>query len=297
LFSIFANIGFAIVKGMAGLLGNSNALLADAVESAMDVVSSVVVWSGLRIAALPPDEDHPWGHGKAEPLAGAVVALMLIGAAAGIAIKSSQEIFRPHSTPAPFTLIVLLVVVLVKEGMYRIIAFRARQFHSSSLMNDAWHHRSDAITSVAAFIGISIALLGGPAYASADDVAALLACGVIVFNGVGLLRPAIAELMDAAPDPETEKSVRAVLAKVDGIDDVEVCMVRKTGLDFFVDLHVHVNGNLTVHRGHEIAHCAKDRILAEVPHVTNVLVHVEPSLETRQFPGPAHAQPANEDKK
>ncbi|MCC6143801.1 MAG: cation transporter [Candidatus Hydrogenedentes bacterium] len=289
LFSVFANIGFALVKGMAGLVGNSNALIADAVESALDVLSSVVVWSGLRIAALPRDDDHPWGHGKAEPLAGAVVALMLLGAAAGIAFKSLEEISRPHAMPAPFTLAVLLAVILIKEGMFRVMAYRARQFHSTSLMSDAWHHRSDAITSVFALVGITVALVGGPRYASADDVAALLACGVIVFNGIRLLRPAIAELMDAAPDPEMGNRVRAVVAQVNGVDDVETCLVRKTGLEYFVDLHVHVDGNLTVHRGHEIAHHAKDQILAELPQVADVMVHIEPSLETRQFPPPEAA--------
>jgi cation diffusion facilitator family transporter len=277
LVGVFANAILAVVKGLAGFFGNSYALIADAIESTFDIFTSILVWFGLRYATRPPDEDHPYGHGKAEPLVACVVSMALVAAAILIAIESVREILTPHHAPAPFTLVVLVVVVVAKEWLFRSVARAGEQAGSTAVKTDAWHHRSDAITSAAAFVGISIALIGGPGYEGADDFAALLAAGIIAFNAVHLLRPALAELLDAAPPKELADDVRRAAAGVSGVLGLDKCVVRKVGFDLYVDLHVRVHGNLTVHDGHRIAHDVKDAIRAANPRVRDVTIHVEPA--------------------
>ncbi len=276
---LLANTALSGIKIGAGILGNSYALVADGIESLLDIFSSLVVIGGLRVAATPPDSDHPYGHGKAEPVAAAVVSLGLLGSAAGLAALSLREILTPHHAPAAFTLWVLVGVIVVKETLFRVLANRAEHLGSHAVKADAWHHRSDAITSVAAFVGIGIALLGGPGYETADDFAALFACAIIAFNGVRLLRPAFAEIMDAAPVGGLDREIRAIAMRVEGVLGIEKCRLRKMGLDFYVDLHVLVHGESTVSEGHRIAHDVKDAIRLAHPAVADVLVHVEP-----QFP-------------
>lgn len=273
---VLVNMLLAAAKAIAGILGNSYALVADAIESAFDVASSFVVMGGLKIAAAPPDEDHPYGHGKAEPLAAMVVAVALCTAAVGIAIQSTREIVTPHHAPAPFTLLVLVLVVLVKESMFRYVVGVGRRVASTAVQTDAWHHRSDALTSAAAFVGISVALIGGEGYEAADDWAALLVAGVIFTNGVRLLVPAVQEVMDRAPSPEIEELVRATAERIPGVAGLDKCKVRKSGLSYFVDLHVEVDGALTVSQGHHIAHLVKDAIRAANARIVDVLVHIEP---------------------
>ncbi len=270
------NVVFSGTKLAAGIIGHSHALVADAVESFADVFSSLVVWRGLVVAAAPPDEDHPYGHGKAEPIASAIVAAMLLGAALWIAITAFAEIRKPHQSPAPFTLIVLLVVVAVKEGLFRFVSREGHAVDSSAVKTDAWHHRSDAITSVAAGIGISVALIGGKGFEAADDVAAIAAAGVIAWNGWHLLRPALNELMDTAPGHEVIDQIRQIAAITPGVDSVEKCIVRKVGYQYFVDMHVEVDPQMTVLRSHEIAHDVKNQIRQAIPAVSDVLVHIEP---------------------
>src|SRR5437763_4819922 len=203
-----ANTVLAAGKMAAGLIGNSHALVADAVESLADIFSSLVVWRGLVVAAAPADAEHPYGHGKAEPIAAAIVATTLLLAAVGIAIQAVLEILHPKAGPAAFTLLVLLGVVLIKEGLFRYVLRAAQSAGSSVVRTDAWHHRSDVITSLAAAIGISIALIGGKGYESADDIAAIVAAGIIAWNGWRLLRPALDELMDTAPDVALVAQIR-----------------------------------------------------------------------------------------
>ena len=264
-------------KMAAGIIGHSHALVADAVESLADIFSSLIVWRGLVVASEPADEDHPYGHGKAEPLAAAMVATLLLLAAFWISATAVREIVRPHSTPAPFTLLVLLAVVLIKESLFRFVLRESAGVESTAVRTDAWHHRSDAITSLAAGIGITVALIGGPGYEMADDVAALFAAGIIAWNGWRLLRPAADELMDASPDPEFVENVRRAAAKVSGVVRIEKCMVRKMGYHFFVDMHVEVDPQMTVQRAHHIAHGVKDTVRSQFPAVYDVLVHIEPS--------------------
>jgi cation diffusion facilitator family transporter len=271
-----ANILLAGTKALAGIIGNSYALLADAFESMFDVVSSLVVMGGLRIAVEPADENHPYGHGKAEPLAAMIVAIVLCTAAVGIAFQSIREIITPHHAPEPFTLVVLVLVVAAKELLFRYSAGVAEAAHSTAVKTDAWHHRSDALTSLAAFIGISIALIGGRGYESADDVAALAASCIIGFNGTRLLRSAVREIMDAAPAPEIEERVRRAASTVQGVVALDKCYVRKMGLEYYVDLHVVVDGSISVTEGHAIAHRVKDAIRMTNAHVADVLIHIEP---------------------
>lgn len=274
---IVVNTLLAATKGIAGILGNSYALIADAIESLTDIASSFIVWGGLKISALPPDADHPYGHGKAEPLAAVVVSLTLIAAAIGIAIQSVREILTPHHAPAPFTLVVLVLVVVTKETLFRFVFKVGQSVNSTAVKSDAWHHRSDALTSAAAFIGISVALLGGVGYESADDWAALFASSIIVFNAYRILRPAINEVMDAAPSSELEDAIRKVAQRVQGIIALEKCFIRKMGFSYYVDLHVTVDGSVSVRDGHDIARHVKAAIRTSHPSVAEVLIHIEPS--------------------
>ena len=264
-------------KFAAGIVGHSHALVADAVESMADIVSSIIVWRALVLAAEPADEDHPYGHGKAEPLAAASVSTMLLLAAGWIVLAALRAIAQPHPAPAPFTLLVLGAVIIIKEGLFRFVRREAASVQSSAVRTDAWHHRSDAITSFAAAIGISVALIGGKGYEGADDVAAIVAAGVIAWNGWRLLRPALDELMDTAPSPEVVGQVRRIAEGAPGVTRVEKCLVRKVGYYYFVDMHVEVDPNMTVQRSHEIAHGVKDKIRGQIPSVRDVLVHIEPA--------------------
>jgi cation diffusion facilitator family transporter len=273
---IFANLFLALVKGLVGFFGNSFALIADAIESTADVFTSLIVWIGLKSAAKPPDEDHPYGHGRAEPLAGIVVAVSLIAAAILIAIQSIHLILTPHQTPAPYTLIVLILVIIIKEMMYRYVKKTADDIGSTAVEGDAWHHRSDAITSLTAAIGISIALIGGKGYESADDWAALIAAVFIVYNALHIFKPAFHEVMDKAPPQYLVEEIRALALKVDGVEGVEKCFIRKSGFEYFVDIHIEVNGNLSVREGHKIGHDVKDYIMQHNTMIYNVLTHIEP---------------------
>lgn len=277
LLGLFINVLVASAKITAGIFGNAYVLIADGIESALDIAGSVIIWGGLKVAARPPDATHPYGHGKAEPIAAVLVAIGVLAAALGIAIQSVRELFRPHHGPASFTLVVLIVVVVVKEVLYRYVIRLGRDVESTALQTDAWHHRTDALTSIAAFIGISLALIGGKAWQGADDWAAIFACGLIGANGYRLLKPALYEIMDTAPRGEIIDRVRTAAAAVPGVMEIDKCFARKMGLSFYVDLHVKVNGNISVREGHDIAHQVKRAIQETDPRIADVLVHVEPA--------------------
>jgi len=270
------NLALAFVKITTGVIGNSYALVADGIESTTDVFTSFIVWSGLRLSAKPPDLNHPYGHGKAESLAGLIVSVFLIGAAILISIQSVREILTPHQTPKWYTLLVLALVVIIKETIYRFMMRIGDSLESSALKGDAWHHRSDALTSLAAFLGIGIALVGGPGYEVADDWAALLACGIIVYNGVRLMRPALDEVLDAAAPDDVEARVRSVANGVNGVVAVEKCRIRKSGVSYLVDIHVVVDGYMSVRDGHQIAHVVKDHLLQSPLSISDAIIHIEP---------------------
>ena len=272
---LLVNAGLAVTKILAGVVGNSYALIADGIESTADILSSTVILGGLRIARRDADPEYPFGYGKAETLAAATVALMLIGAAIAIAIEAVREIVTPHHIPAPWTLVVLVLVVLIKEVLFRKVRAVGSEVGSEAVHADAWHHRSDAITSLAAFVGISIAVMGGPGWESADDWAALFAAGVIAWNGQRVLRPAIAGLMDRS-EPGMKERIHEIAASVADVRAVEKVIVRRAGMDYFADLHVQADPTLSLHAAHIISGKVKSAIRAALPNVRGVLVHMEP---------------------
>jgi cation diffusion facilitator family transporter len=282
LLGILVNGTLAIVKLIAGILGNCYALIADAVESMTDIFSSFVVWRGLSLSLLPPDTDHPYGHGKAEPLAASFVSLTLLAAAIGIAIQAVREILTPHHAPKAFTIWVLLIVVIIKESWFRFVFRVGNEVTSTAIRTDAYHHRSDAITSAAAAIGITIALVGGKGYEVADDYAAIFASLIIAWNGIRLLRPAIDELMDASPREAVQGEITEVALSCVGVLAVEKVLARKAGLSYWVDMHIEVDKDLTVEAAHTLSHVVKDAIRKKIPQIAEVLIHIEPHPHSLQ---------------
>ncbi len=275
-FSIAGNTTLALIKGFTGYFGNSYALIADAIESTTDIFASLLVLFGLKYASRPADANHPYGHGRAEPLITFLVVGFLIISATIIAYKSIQNIGTPHELPESYTLIVLGVIIVWKEISYRLVIKKSKEINSSSLKADAWHHRSDAITSVTAFVGISIALIFGEGYESADDWAALIASAFILYNCYQIFRPALGEIMDEHLYDDVVAEIRTIARQVEGIIDTEKCFVRKSGMKYHVDLHAKVNAFITVKQGHELAHKLKDRLQQEMPELEHVLIHIEP---------------------
>ncbi|TQM49963.1 cation diffusion facilitator family transporter [Arcticibacter tournemirensis] len=271
---IIISIVLVVVKAVAGNLGHSYALIADATETGADILSSALLWLGLKYSLKPADKGHPYGHGKAEPLAAIIISLFLLGAAVWIGFNAFHFINTPHVPPHVFTLWVLLIVIIIKEALFRYVIKVGRSIHSQAVIADAYHHRSDAITSVAAFIGIIIAIQTG--YEAADDWAALLAAGLIVFNAFRILRPALNEIMDSAPSSDVVERIKEDAGSVPEVKAVEKCYVRKMGFDYFVDLHILVEAQLTVAEGHRIAHLVKERLMSRDSRIKNALIHVEP---------------------
>jgi cation diffusion facilitator family transporter len=275
-FSIIGNICLAFIKGFAGFFGNSYALIADAIESTTDIFSSLLVLFGLKYAKRPADENHPYGHGKIEPLITFLVVAFLVISASIIAHESIQNIQTPHKVPKPWTLIVLGCIILWKEISFRIVLKKSKETNSSSLKADAWHHRSDAITSVTAFIGISIALIFGKGYETADDWAALFASAFILYNSYLIFRPALGEIMDEHLYDDLLEEIREESIKVNGVIGTEKCFIRKAGMKYHVDLHAIVDGGISVKEGHDISHELKDHLRNKIPNLGHVLIHIEP---------------------
>jgi cation diffusion facilitator family transporter len=275
-FSIIGNISLAIVKGIAGFFGNSYALIADAIESTTDIFASLLVLFGIKYSNRPADKNHPYGHGRAEPLVTFLVVGFLITSATIIAYESIKNIGTSHDLPKSWTLFVLGAIIIWKEISFRIVLKKSKETNSSSLKADAWHHRSDAITSIAAFIGISIALIMGKGYETADDWAALFAAGFILYNSYLIFRPALSEIMDEHVYDDLIEAIRQVARTVKGVEDTEKCFIRKSGMQYHVELHAKVNAQITVEEGHTIAHLLKDTLRSEIPQLGHVLIHIEP---------------------
>lgn len=276
-FSIVGNTCLAIIKWVAGILGNSYALLADAIESTTDIFASLLVLFGIKYASRPADKNHPYGHGKIEPLITFLIVGFLITSATIIAYESIKNIRTPHKLPHAWTLIVLGIIIIWKEIAYQVVITKSKETTSSLLKADAWHHRSDAITSVSAFIGISITLYFGKGYESADDWAALFASGFILYNSFLIFRPALGEIMDEHLYDGLIGSIRQESLKVLGVLGTEKCFIRKAGMKYHVDLHAVVDGNISVKSGHDIAHKLKDTLQQVIPELGNILIHIEPN--------------------
>ncbi|RVT77479.1 cation transporter [Flavobacterium sufflavum] len=278
-FSIIGNTCLAIIKGLAGFFGNSYALIADGIESTTDIFSSLLVLFGIKYSNRPADENHPYGHGRAEPLITFLVVGFLITSATIIAYESIGNIQKPHDLPKLWTLFVLAPLIIWKEYSFQLVMKRSIETNSSSLKADAWHHRSDAITSVAAFIGITIALVLGKGYEAADDWAALFASCFIFYNSYLIFRPALGEIMDEHLYDDLIEHIRVVASEVEGIIDTEKCFIRKSGMKYHVDLHAIVSAEISVKEGHQLAHILKDTLRKEIPELGHVLIHIEPDDE------------------
>lgn len=274
---LWVSLALAATKLVAGIVGHSFALVADAVESLVDVAGSAMVWSAMRYGDKPADAEHPFGHGKAEALAGLAVAILVIVAGIGIATESVRQIVTPHSSPRPFTLAVLVVVIVVKELLARAADRAARSAGGSSAGSaDAWHHRSDAVTSAFALVGITIALTGGPDWARADDVAALLASGVILVNGVRIARGPWGEILDRHCPGIADEAVRIALLDPD-VEGVERCEARRSGRGYRIVMHIEVDGTLSVDMSHRITGRVKQAVRREHGNIDTVLIHIEPA--------------------
>ena len=276
-FSIIGNTSLALIKGLTGFFGNSYALVADAIESTTDIFASFLVLFGIKYSNRPADENHPYGHGRAEPLITFLVVGFLITSATIIAYESVQNIGTPHELPKAWTLIVLALIIGWKEYSFQMVMKKSIITNSSSLKADAWHHRSDAITSVAAFIGISIALILGKGYESADDWAALFASFFILYNSYLIFRPALGEIMDEHRYDDLVENIRQESLKVEGIIGTEKCFIRKAGMKYHVDLHAIVDANISVKEGHDLAHKLKDTLRSKILELGHVLIHIEPN--------------------
>ena len=273
---LMTNTVLCVIKILGGVVGNSYALIADGVESALDILGSLIAWGGLKISTAPPDENHPYGHGRAESLAAIVVALLLIGGAIGISVESIRELIAPRHAPEPFTLLILISVIVVKEVLSRIVGRHASSLDSVVLTADAWHHRADALTSLVAAIGISVAIIGGQGFEGADDIAALAASSIIAYNGVSILRIALNEIMDSTPSTLIHDNVRSIASTVEGVKSIDECRLRKNGIRYLVDIHVVVDGDLSVRDGHEIARKVRRALTSSPLRIQDALVHIEP---------------------
>ncbi|MDX2118960.1 MAG: cation diffusion facilitator family transporter [Planctomycetota bacterium] len=274
---LITNVVLAFIKLLAGLIGNSYALIADAIESLADIFGSAVIWGGMRLASRPVSSEHPYGYGKAEPLAALVVAVIVFLAGIAIGIEAVREIITPHHLPEWWTLPVLIGVVAAKETLFRLGRAKAGKTDSTAMATEAWHHRADAITSLAAFIGIAAALYFK--WAPADDIAALFAACIILYNATHLIATPVRELLDRQQDQIGQRAGQ-VAATVPGVVKVQKVFSRKSGTRHWLDMHVWVDGTMSVRDGHTLAHRIKDAVRAAEPGVYDVLIHIEPAAST-----------------
>ena len=273
---ILVNGGLGTAKLAAGVLGHSYALIADACESFADVMGSCVTLYGLKKAAEPADTEHPAGHGRAETLASAVTALALVGVGGLIFWQAALSLNEPRSAPSPLTLLVLVPVILVKEWMFKWMRARGKKIGSLAVVADAWHQRSDVVTSVAALTGIIVAWIGGPAWSHADSWAAIAASLWLAGTGLWLLGPTLHELMEGSVDPALLEFIQETSGDCPGIKGVDKVWVRKLGMRLMVDLHIEVDPDISVQEGHRLSHEVKAKLQRELPQVRDVMVHVEP---------------------
>jgi len=277
--AICINVALMMVKISVGLWGNSYALVADGIESASDIFSSLITWAGFQLSLRPADDNHPYGHGKIESLAGVFSGGALLAAAAFIAYQSILEIRTPHHAPAWFTLPVLIGVVIVKWFLSRRVLSVGDTLDSNALKGDAWHHFSDAITSAAAAIGITIALIGGKGYESADDWAALGACVIIVVNGGIILKRSFHDVLDGNVPNTIYESIKSQAVSVSGVENTEKCRIRKSGIDLFVEMHLRVDSLMIVADAHKISHEVKTLLISQNARIKDVTIHIEPAYQ------------------
>src|SRR3954470_11008267 len=281
---VATNAVLAMAKITAGVVGSTYALIADGVESLADVASSLIVWGGVALGARPADDNHPYGHGRAEALAAAVVSVMMLAAAIFVATEAILEIRTPHRFPARWTLVFLVVVVAVKAMLAHRVSIISAESGSTAVAADASHHLSDAITSAAAFIGISAALLGrhfggGPRWAAADDWAALGSSLVIARNGITMAFAALHDLMDRSPGEPVLAPLREAALGVPGVCAIEKLAARRVGTGYRVTVHVQAAPELSLADAHSLGGRVKHAMSNAGLRIDSVLVHMEPYHE------------------
>lgn len=275
--SLVSNISFAAIKVFVGLAGNSFALIADGIESLADVLSSIVVLSGLRVSRKDPDHDHPWGHGKAEAIATLLAGIGLLASAGIIIYSASKGIRSPDEAPAIFTIPVLIGIIFFKHWLYRALAKGGKKHDSLALQAEAWHHLSDSLTSFGVLVGMAIAVFAGPGFEMADEVAALVVTLLIIYNALRLIRPSLDELMDRRIEDFRMHEIEEIAAGIDGIENLETITIRRSGRGFVAEIHMEVPPALTVEKSHYLSHLFKDRLLEnKALKLTHVIIHVEP---------------------
>jgi cation diffusion facilitator family transporter len=279
---LVVNLGLGAVKLIAGIVGHSFALLADAVNSIGDVISTVVVLFALRVAQRPADDEHPYGHTRAEGIAATNVAVIIIISAILVGWEALRQINTGNLVPPGWTLWIAAANILIKEGLYQYNVRVGKRTGSAAIIANAWDHRSDALCSLAVFVGLGIVRIGGPAFAWADEAASLVVVAAIIGSGIQLFRSSASDLMDIQADPELVDQIRSAAGQVAGVEDVETLWVRKSGLEYFADIHIEVNQDMSVAEGHRIGHQVKDRLMEEFPSLRDVLVHLEPFPHTHE---------------
>ena len=279
-FNILINVMVGAVKWFGGIIGGSHALLADALETTSDIVSSVIILLGYNKAIQPPDHNHPYGHGKLESVTSFIIGIILIFSAGLIIWESVQSLLLPDKVPPKqFTIYIIAAVIVVKEILYRVFKSLSEKFHSSLFYNEALHHRTDAFTTIITFIGVSFALYGNTRFWYGDQLAAIMASAIILYNAYRIIKSSISELMDEQTFPEISGLVERVASEIKEIDSYEKCYVRKSGNRYYCDIHIRVNANFSVKQGHDIAHLLKDRTQEANKLVEDVHIHVEPSYD------------------
>lgn len=276
LVGLFVNLALGIAKLLGGIFGHSFALISDSVNSLGDVFATCVVLAAVRIAQLPADREHPYGHSRAEAVAATNVAVTIIMSALWIGWEAISRFGEEGEPPHVWTLWISAANVVIKEFLYRYSVRLGERTGSQAMIANAWDHRSDAFCALAVLLGLATVRWAGPEFGWADEVAALIVVAAILWTAVALFRSSANELLDVQAAPELVNEIRQLAAGVPGVLDVEKLRVRKSGLEYFVDIHIEVDPQMSVADGHRVGHAVKDRLKGAKETLRDVLVHLEP---------------------
>ncbi len=269
------NVFLSVVKFIAGFLGNSQAVIADAVHSISDMSTDIIVLLGVKYWEAPADEDHPYGHRRIEAMITVTIGLLLVFVALGLFYRSVQSVNGTLELPRSAAVIGPFLSLFLKEILYRWTHRVGQRVRSSAVVANAWHHRTDALSSVPALIAVMIAVFR-PEWAFVDSIGAIIVSLIIIKAAWDIITPAIAELSDQGASPKDIQSIKTISKAVDHVKSVHAVRTRKLGYGFSVDLHIQVDGEMTVNEGHEISSKVKYALLRDGPNVLDVIVHLEP---------------------
>jgi len=273
---IFGNVLLAAFKLFAGILGKSGAMVSDAVHSLSDVFATVIAWIGVRLSRRKEDTEHPYGHERLECVASLALGLILAGTGIGIGWSGIRKLLWDRGSieiPTMLPLIAAVISIAVKEGMYQYTMHYARMLDSAAFKADAWHHRSDAISSIGSFIGIGMAKLGVPVM---DPVASLIICALILKVAFEISRDAVSKMLDTACDNQFEQSLRTFVGAQDGVERIDLLHTRQFGNKIYVDLEIAVESDISLIDAHRIAERVHSAVEREFPNVKHVMIHVNP---------------------